>query len=424
MRTRRLILVALFSVLLLAPVANGQGLGVIGVASSGPCGDAQPVVSNLGDPFGSFDGRVGGGNGGAGVMPLIGWALDDVGIVAVDILVDGNVAGRANYGQSRPDVAALFPGLPNSALPGWSFNLDTSRYLNGEHAVTASVVDTNGAAVVLTPRIFLFNNTTHNLKPFGLIDFPDDGATLAGTCDDNDPDRILSAVTGWVLDAGVELNDHGVGYVELLIDGTIFANSRRDCFHSPTFGGFTNCYGVFRPDVQEDYPTLNDTPNAGFRFVLDVGSMITFGFAEGSHVLTIRSGDQDSQVANVHSQNVNFICADDSFSSPSIGAVDLPDGILTTGITQLTGYALDLDGVAFVTIVIDGVPAGNAVYGFPVPSVTSRFPGFPDSAAPGWIFDVSVLGLSDGVHTATAVAVDDDGETTVIGQEEFYVLVR
>ena len=42
-------------------------------------------------PFGSFGGQVGGGNAGANLMPLTGWALDDNGVNAVDILVDGVV---------------------------------------------------------------------------------------------------------------------------------------------------------------------------------------------------------------------------------------------------------------------------------------------------------------------------------------------
>src|SRR5436305_11831865 len=55
-------------------------------------------------PFGSFDDIVGGGNAGAGLLPLTGWTLDDNGVLAVDILVDGGVAGRAAYGRARAGV--------------------------------------------------------------------------------------------------------------------------------------------------------------------------------------------------------------------------------------------------------------------------------------------------------------------------------
>src|SRR5215216_1006760 len=86
-------------------------------------------------PFGSFGGIVGGGNAGSGLMALTGWALDDNGVLALDVLVDGGVAGRANYGRARAGVSARFPGFPDSGLPGFGFLLDTTHYLNGLHTV-------------------------------------------------------------------------------------------------------------------------------------------------------------------------------------------------------------------------------------------------------------------------------------------------
>src|SRR4051794_32543511 len=74
-------------------------------------------------PFGSFGGKVGGGNAGAGLLPLHGWVLDDNGIESVDVLVDGLVSGRADYGRSRPRVTAQYPGYPDSALPGFAYEL-------------------------------------------------------------------------------------------------------------------------------------------------------------------------------------------------------------------------------------------------------------------------------------------------------------
>jgi hypothetical protein len=58
---------------------------------------------------------------------LVGWALDDQGIARVVIGIErtdapGTVVevGEAQR-QARPDVTALFPALPDSSTPGWSF---------------------------------------------------------------------------------------------------------------------------------------------------------------------------------------------------------------------------------------------------------------------------------------------------------------
>ena len=68
-------------------------------------------------PFGSFGGIVGGGNSGAGSIPLHGWALDDNGVLAVDILVDGFVAGRAVYGRARPGWRQRSPAFRTRRPP-------------------------------------------------------------------------------------------------------------------------------------------------------------------------------------------------------------------------------------------------------------------------------------------------------------------
>src|SRR4051794_22254450 len=123
-------------------------------------------------PFGTFGGKVGGGNSGAGLLPLQGWALDDDGVGSVDVLVDGIVAGRADYGRNRPGVAVQYPGYPDSDAAGWSYFLDTTHYLNGNHRITPRVTSKTGEIVNLPTKTFQFLNVTHNLVPFGKIDFP------------------------------------------------------------------------------------------------------------------------------------------------------------------------------------------------------------------------------------------------------------
>jgi hypothetical protein len=285
------------------------------------------------------------------------------------------------------------------------------------------VISNTGQLAVLSGIVLDFQNSTHNLKPFGEIDFPDQNAAFYGTCNPAAAQRRLSVVTGWALDLGVENNDHGIGYVELLIDGSIIANSRRDCFNSVATGLNTNCYGVFRQDVEQRYPTAKDAANAGFRFVVDVGALISdFGFAEGNHVLTVRAGDQDSQVNNIDSVNVKFICSGIFGNNPAIGSIDPPPADRNSGVIQLTGWALDEDGgVSSVSVLVDGVSLGQAVYGFPRPEVTQRHPGFPDSAAPGWAFTLDTRLFADGLHSVQLLVNDDEGNTQLVGEIDLFI---
>ncbi len=172
-------------------------------------------------PFGSFGGIVGGGNSGAGSMPLTGWALDDNGVLAVDILVDGFVAGRATYGRARAGVTARFPGYPDSAAAGFAFQLDTTHYLNGQHTVAVRVKSRAGEVAVLPSQVITFTNVEHDLAPFGTIEFPKPQAELRGNCNVNSPIRRYAVISGYALDAGTTQNDTGVAYVELLIDRAV-----------------------------------------------------------------------------------------------------------------------------------------------------------------------------------------------------------
>lgn len=403
-------------------------LWIITIAAVSLAWGASPAGAD--EPFGRFGGIAGGGNAGGGILPLHGWALDDDGVQAVDIFVDGNIAGRARYGRNRPGIPAIFPGFPDSTAAGFALRLDTSRYHNGLHEVTARVLSKSGEVVFLNKKVFEFTNTTATLLPFGRIDFPQRNAHLFGNCDIEDPERRYSVVQGWVLDSGIEVGDEGVGYVELLIDGAIYANTRTDCTFFEEAGGLVNCFGLVRQDIERLYPNLKDSPNAGFRFVLDIGALIDFGFVRGFHVLTIRSGDITGQVANVDEIPVDFFCDSDVANQGSFGFIGFPRERQTLdGTVEFSGWALDREGVLAVIVHIDGAEAGVADYGFIRPGVTALYPSFLDSAAPGWRFSVDTTTLAEGRHQMQVFVLDmsepppppQQPTLVLIGERDFFV---
>jgi N-acetylmuramoyl-L-alanine amidase len=375
-------------------------------------------------PFGMFNGIVQRPNATSllGVERLVGWALDDDGVQRVEIYVDGRLVGQATYGGERPQITATHPGFPDTAAPGWGFRLDTTRFVNGLHTVSALVVSESGERAFLNSRTYQFVNTTHLLVPFGNIEFPPEDAELYGTCDLDASPRRLSPLTGWTLDVGVETNDLGVGYVELLLDGSILYNSVTDCFYLPAFGGWTNCFGLRRLDIERAFPLVRDAPHPGFRFVADVGALINFGWLEGRHVFTVRVGDIAGQVSEIDAIPVTFRCDDLLGNEASFGALDLPsEGLVFSGTVTITGYAVDFEGVNRVEIYVDGVYQGNATYGLARPSVGAAFPGYPDAANSGWSFSLDSTLFSESFHQVQVVVVDDEGESTHVGERQFKV---
>jgi hypothetical protein len=365
-------------------------------------------------PFGTFDGLARGGNAGNGVVGLVGWALAETGVYSVDVVVDGGVIGEAAYGRSRPGVTKLYPNYPNSAAPGFAYQLDTTHFLNGLHTVTVRVTSEIGEVAYLNSLTFQFSNTNADLLPFGMIEFPNQQAEMSGDCNLTDTPRIESVVSGYALDVNASYNNPGVAYVELLIDGALWSNSQSDC-HYDSDDFLTDCYGIKRLDLLQEFPGLKDAPHAGFRFELDVGLLIgTLRYAPGSHQIGIRVGDQFENVTDIGSIAVTFGCQDPK-SDVAIGHIDFPvPGLLYGGVIQVSGWALDFENVAAVVIYIDGNVAAIAYPGLPRPDVVSEYPSYPVSpGGPGWYTYIDTtkplpngLAIPNGVHQLSAQVVD------------------
>lgn len=375
-------------------------------------------------PFGSFNGLARGGNAGNGVEPIQGWALAATGVFAVDIVVDGVIVGRANYGRSRPGVTKLFPGFPDSLAPGFGYQLNTTHFLNGMHSVTARVTSRTGQVAYLNSRQFQFSNTNADLLPFGKIEFPDHQAEMFGNCDVADPNRIYEVISGYALDVNASYNNPGVAYVELLIDGALTFNSQYDCNNNPAAGGLTNCYGIRRLDLEQNFPSLKDAPHAGYRFALDIGALIgttdsngTPLYTPGSHQLAIRVGDQFENVTDIGSIAVTFTCRDYTKDDLSIGAIDYPViGLVYGGLIKVSGWAIDFQGVAAVLIYVDGNLVNFAYTGTPRPDIESEYPSYPAVLNSGWFNYLDTTQFSNGIRQLSVAVIDNSDNYTFIGK--------
>jgi hypothetical protein len=387
-------------------------------------------------PFGWFNGLARAGNAGNGVEPVQGWALASNGVFAVDIVVDGAIVGRANYGRSRPGVTKLHPGFPDSAAPGFGYQLDTTHFLNGLHTVTARVESRTGEVVYLNSKIFQFSNTNADLLPFGKIEFPNQQAELNGNgnqapdmfgnCDLNNVNRtpIWSIVSGYALDVNASYNNPGVAYVELLIDGALTFNSHEDCHFDASAGGLANCYGLRRIDLEQLFPGLKDAPHAGFRFAIDVGKLLGTTESEheplytpGSHQLAIRVGDQFENVTDIDAIVVTFNCLEFTGQNLAIGHIDTPfPGLIYGGVILVSGWTLDFQKVEAVRVFVDGNEVAITTPSVARPDITPLYPSYPTTPPPGWLTFVDTTKLSNGIHQMSVQVEDVNHNFTYIGK--------
>lgn len=86
-----------------------------------------------------------------------GWAVDNVAVGDVEVLLDGATLGHPGLTIKRPDVVAAYPNLA-PLLSGWALRFDSTAYANGAHVVTVRVTDTSGNVAALPPVNVTFSN--------------------------------------------------------------------------------------------------------------------------------------------------------------------------------------------------------------------------------------------------------------------------
>jgi N-acetylmuramoyl-L-alanine amidase len=215
----------------------------------------------------------------SGTENVSGWFLDDSGVAKIEVLVDGNIAGQATYGDARPDVQKVFPDF-NNGNAGFHFALDTSQYSDGQHTITIRETGKNGRVTVLPGNTV---KIVSNIQ--GYMDNPVFGSTLRGTVN----------VSGWLLDI------IGVNKIEVLVDNTVAGQA---------------AYGDARPDVQKAYPDFNNG-NAGYHFALD-----TTQYTSGQHTVTIKETRANGQVITLPAVNVTISQSVSVFLDPGHGGTD------------------------------------------------------------------------------------------------------
>jgi hypothetical protein len=87
-----------------------------------------------------------------------GWALDNIGVVSVEVLVDNQKIADAAYGLARPDVAVVWGSFPNGANAGYRFSIDTTLLANGDHTLAIRIGDLQGNKVIVGTRTIQIQN--------------------------------------------------------------------------------------------------------------------------------------------------------------------------------------------------------------------------------------------------------------------------
>jgi hypothetical protein len=380
------------------------------------------------------------------VFPVTGWVLDEGTIEDIEIMVDGLVVGHAVTGIHRPDIGNRFPSHPGANYAGFIRMLNTSEIINGIHILSVRVRDNEGATRVIGRRYVQVSNTGYNLPPFGGLDWPISNHIMlsqacsveAGVSLPQEGVHYLESIFGWTLDIGASTDRGGVKWVELLIDGSLIANTLVDEFFSYDYEMNVNYYGYERLDIQRMFPDVPNAKHSGFMFSLDVGDLIlNHDFHEGLHYCKIRAADSENNVADIAQIPVIFDCPvfdpasgtqgdyiDIRELHPAWGDIYTPTNMeMVSGVTEVTGWAISYRGTWEIEVWVDGEFIEYATHGISMPDLHDQYPWFARdwTRFAGYYYGLDTRNLTDGEHVLVVKNEDRDGFKSIIGERRFVV---
>lgn len=297
-----------------------------------------------------------------GLTTFSGWALADPGsVVSVKISIDSVPYGNATYGTARPDVCAIYSGVDCPGV-GWSFLVETTSLATGPHTMSATVSTDSGQVYTKSSNFTVANWTASN--PIKLnIDTPSTSSPAFSG---------VAYLGGWALSSL-----SAISQLTVTVDGVSYGAAE---------------YGGARPDVCKHYAGYPGCPSVGWNFALNTSAL-----ADGVHTLAITSTTDGGQHSSI---SQSFTVANIP-SNPITIAIDSPaaQGAALTGGVGLGGWALSTTvPISSVAVSIDGLPAGNAIYGGSREDACTHRPGRPSCPNVGWNFWLDTTQLLSGTH--------------------------
>ena len=199
---------------------------------------------------------------------------------------------------------------------------------------------------------------------------------------------FLGAATfaGWALD-----NANLITNVKIAVDGVAVGPGD---------------YGMMRSDVCAVFPAQVACPNVGWSGTID-----TTMLANGPHNLEITAISASGQQSKA---NTSFTVANwaSAAANPTHMSIDRPSAGSNefSGLAGFGGWAIDdLTAITQVSIAIDGLPYGAALYGANRADVCSVFPGRAGCPNVGWNSMVDTTMLADGAHTLSVTTTSSGG---------------
>ena len=331
-----------------------------------------------------------------GTLRIEGWVVCLVQIESVEVFVDGERIGEAEFGRARDDVETVRADYPNARFSGFMLVSDIGRLGAGPKTVTVRALARTGilreqTAAVDIPRL----SPARHAEP---------GDGFHHHCDE-----IALTTAGGVALKGWAVSPAATTAITVLLDGETIGDAQ---------------LGMERPDVGNLFPGFPHARQSGFAFSRQTGKPL-----RDEHLVTLRLYRDDGESHEIALP----VLAIEAVPLPGSAAggdtagdaerklhLDAPSlvggsmGMPLRGNLEISGWALARAGVAAIEIAIDGRPMANADYGVRRLDIQASFPDWENALASGFLALVPHRALPKGGHRVSVTLREKTGKTARI----------
>jgi O-antigen biosynthesis protein len=201
-----------------------------------------------------------------GLVTVSGWAVTDLGIQSIKILVDTIEAGEAELGRPRPDVERNHPTIATAGRSGFYFRKELGRRFSGYHRLAVIIRSTDGAT--RSTQILVRAVSARRHKPDRTPKIDDDQSLKLLVDSPRVVDgRVLQTIQGRLQIEGWALAREGVASIDILVDGKHLSSAK---------------YGLRREDVGANWPDWQNSHLSGYAQVVPAQALPT-----GEHVVRV-----------------------------------------------------------------------------------------------------------------------------------------
>jgi ADP-heptose:LPS heptosyltransferase/GT2 family glycosyltransferase len=339
----------------------------------------------------------------AGILTVTGWCVCLAPIASVQVFIDDQPIGRADYGQPRPDVALIYPDYPDGERSGFELKTDTASFGTGQKMLKVLATASTG---IVRETIIPLDLIAHKKRPSQAKD-----QSVKIFCDATE-----LTTDGWMVIEGWAICPADTDYIKVELNGTLVGEAE---------------IGRERPDVGNLFPILPHARRAGFSF----RKMTPKAVPEGEHIVVLRisGGGVESDIPlpllaqPAPERGVAGLPAAAPSGEQLKLNIDLPllvGGVMDSpvrGNLEIAGWAVARGGVEAIDILLDGEFLASAYTGVRRLDVHAQFSDWPEALTSGFTALLPHRALPIGNHRLSVVLKDKTGNSA---RNEFTIEVE